>query len=385
MSIGAKVLVTVVVLGVIGAMFAAAGLVKGDTGVAVTNEKLERRDLESFVSSSGKIRARLEVNISANTTGPIKAIDVRAGQTVKKGDPLCHIDPKEIQTAIAKAGVAVEEARTRLTISEKHRDRSKADLDRLLDAATASKRELDAARSDYEVKEDEVHAATLSLQTSQTELERAQHELTKVDLVSPIDGLVTKVHLEVGEMVYGGQMAGGAGTVILVVSDVTEMQVELQVDETDITFVALEQKARVEIDAFPDKEFEGVVTEVGESPRSGAADNQAVTFDVVVTLVERPEGIKPGFSATAEIVTASREKVVAVPIQAVVGREVDGAEVEGVFLNAGGKAKFTKVEIGIQGEKYFEVLSGLDEGEDVINGPYTVLRDLKDDDAVQSD
>ena len=285
MSTLGKTAIGLVGLGVIGAIIAANLTLKGDGGAEVTREKIERRDIESFVNTSGKTRAKLDVNISANTTGPIKRIPVRAGQAVAKGDPLCQIDPKEIQTAIAKAGVAVEEARTRLTISEKHRDRAKADLDRLMEAATASKKELDTARSDFEVKMDEVHAASLALQTAQTELERAEHELTKVELVSPIDGIVTKVHLKEGEMVYGGQMAGGAGTVIMVVSDVSEMQVELQVDETEIIRVKPGQEARVQIDAYPDTEFKGVVTEVAESPRAG--DNQAVTFDVVVTLTER--------------------------------------------------------------------------------------------------
>lgn len=383
MSPLAKVVIGLAGVGVIGAIVAANFMMKNDDGAAVTHEKVERRDLESFVSASGKTRPRLEVNISANSTGPIKKLAVREGQTVQKGDLLVQIDPKEIQTRIAQAKTAVEEAETRLSIAEKLRDRAQQDLQRLLDVGTSSQKDIDAARSDFEVKEDEAHAASLSLRSAETELERAEHELTKVDIVSPLDGVVTKKHLEEGEMVYGGQMAGGAGTVIMVVSNVSKILVELQVDETDIINVAVEQKVRVEIDAYPDRKFEGVVTEVAESPRAAQADNQAVIFDVVVTLTETD--VKVGLSATAEIVTALREKVVAVPIQAVVGREVDGQEVEGVFQNAGGKAKFKKIEIGIQGEKYFEVIDGLGEGEDAITGPYTVLRDLKDDDPVKSD
>lgn len=400
MSTRAKVLIAVAVVLVVGGMFAASTLLKRDSSEKVTTEKIETRDIESVVSASGNIRAKTEVEISANTTGPIKQIAVQEHQMVKKGDLLCEIDPKEILTALTKAKNAVEEAKTRLRIAEEKRDRSKQELERLQGLATTSDKDLDAAKSDVTIKKDEAHAAELGLKSAKADLERANHELTKVRIESPLDGCVTSVLKEVGETVVGGQMSGGAGTVIMVICDISEMQVELEVDETNIIRVKKDQPALVEIDAFPDEEFKGVVTRVGASPRrgpSGAAQG-AVTFDVVITLLEKPEVIPVGLSATAEIITADKKDAVGLPIQAVVVREyavdendqlvradknddkMKRKEFEGVYLIVDGKAQFRPVELGIYGQKYFEVLAGLKPGEEVVTGPNNILRDIKDDD-----
>lgn len=405
MSKKGKIIIAVVGVVIIGGIVSANVLIKRDPSSVVKTEKIEARDIQAVVSASGNIRAKTEVEISANTTGPIKQIAVAERQMVKKGDLLCEIDPKEILTALTKAKTAVEEAETRLRIAEEKRDRSKQELERLQGLATTSAKDVDAAKSDVAIKKDEAHAATLGLKSSKADLERANHELTKVRIESPLDGCVTSVLKEVGETVVGGQMSGGAGTVIMVICDISEMQVELEVDETDIIHVEKDQPARIEIDAYHDKEFKGVVTRVGASPRrgpSGAAEG-GVTFDVVITLLEKPEGMPVGLSATAEIVTSEKKGAVAVPIQAVVGREyavdedeqlvraeknsdeMKRKEFEGVYLIVDGKAQFRPVELGIYGEKYFEVLAGLEPGEEVVTGPNNILRDIKDDDPLSSE
>lgn len=401
MSTGVKILIVLAGLAVLGGLFAANMDWKGGAGSSVTVEKIQKRDIESLVSASGRVRAKVRVEISANTTGPIQSIPVKVKNAVKKGDLLCRIDPKEIRTAITKAETAVADADKRLSISRKLRDKAKLDLDRIKNVLTTPPKALDEAVSALSIREDEVSGAELFLKTAGTELERAQHELTKVDIVSPQDGVVTDVNREVGEMVYGGAF-GGNGTVILVVSDLSEMQVELEVDETDVVLVKEGQEAKVAIDAWPDRKFKGEVTEVAASPKEAAAGQtrSAVAFEVVVKLIEVPDVIYSGMSATAEIVAARREQAVAVPIQALNGREyavneageiVRGAdapkdlkrkELEGVFQIVDGKARFKPVEVGIMGEKYYEVLKGLEPDEEVVTGPHTILRDLKDDAAV---
>jgi HlyD family secretion protein len=249
-------------------------------------------------------------------------------------------------------------------------------------------------------------------------LENANFDLGKVRIDSPISGIVTRRNIEEGETVVVGTM-NNAGTVLLTVADLSVLETEVEVDETDIPFIALGQLAKVTIDAFPDKTFPGRVTEVGSSSivTAGAATSRATNFKVVVTLEGEVPDVRPGFTCTAVITTATREKTVAVPIQAMTVREMlvnaDGSlvratptegrtpparrlttavelepgqsrkEIEGVFMVTDGKAVFTPVTIGIAGDKYYEVIDFLKGGDEVIIGPFTSVRSMKDGDAVK--
>jgi HlyD family secretion protein len=225
-------------------------------------------------------------------------------------------------------------------------------------------------------------------------------------------GLITRLNIEAGETVVVGTM-NNPGTVLMTIADMSIIQAELEVDETDIVDVTLGQPVEVAIDALPDEAFEGSVTKIGSSALQGAlgaTSQQATNFEVEVTLAGKIPGARPGFSCTADITTATRERVIGVPIQALTVREVlrddqgqivreskkkdesisdettvDRAdtEEEGVFVVRDGEAIFTPIEIGIAGEKYFEVLSGLEEGDRVITGPFDSVRDLKDGDTVK--
>ena len=236
---------------------------------------------------------------------------------------------------------------------------------------------------------------------------------------SPIDGIVTRRNIEQGEMVMIGTM-NNAGTVLLTIADMSVIEAEVEVDETDVPFVRIGQGAKVTIDAMPDKEFTGKVTEIGNSPiqaTTAAAGTTATNFKVTVQLDEQIPDVRPGFTCTAEIATANRQQVVSVPIQAMVVREmvVDDKdnivrqprddtrkrgvetpvsaqelpagqkrkELEGVFVTRDGRAEFLPVKTGIAGDKYFEVTSGLKEGDLVITGPFNSVRDLQDGDQIK--
>jgi HlyD family secretion protein len=270
--------------------------------------------------------------------------------------------------------------------------------------ATASERQIETQR--------------LRMQQEEASLENAKYNLSKVRIESPITGIITRRNIEEGETVVVGTM-NNAGTVLLTVADMSVIEAEVEVDETDIPSVQLGQKAKITIDAMPGKTFTGKVTEIGNSPIQAAgtasASTQATNFKVKVTVDSEIPDVRPGFTCTAEITTATRKGVVSVPIQATTVREMvvdkDGKivreprndkrpsrtsvqaselkpgqerkELEGVFIVRDNRAEFVPMKTGIAGEKYFEVLSGLKEGDQVIVGPFASVRELADGTAVK--
>jgi HlyD family secretion protein len=258
------------------------------------------------------------------------------------------------------------------------------------------------------------------MQQEQASVENAKLNLSKVRIESPLTGIITRRNIEEGETVVIGTM-NNAGTVLLTVADMSVIEAEVEVDETDIPNVLLGQPAKVTIDAMPGKSFTGKVTEIGNSPiqaTGSTSSSQATNFKVKVTLDHEIPEVRPGFTCTAEITTATRTQVVSVPIQATAVREVvvdkDGKmvrdesqgpqrgrgatttvaaqelkpgqerkELEGVFVVRDNKAVFTPVKTGIAGEKYFEVMSGVNPGDQVIIGPFSSVRELKDGQAVK--
>ncbi len=417
------------VLGIVAALVA-AGAVGGyfyhqrQQLPEVQVEAIARRNLEALVSASGKVQPKKLVNISADTVGRVTKLSVEEGDFVKKGQFLLQIDPELLESAVElneaglaaareavrAARVAVETARANLDLAEQnlarltrlHRDElvSREVLDR-------AEAEMKVRRSELEARETEVRAQEQRLEQEVAALRSARHNLSKVTLVSPMDGLVSRLNIEEGETVLVGTM-NNPGTVLLTVADMSVVQAELEVDETDITDVALGQPGRVTIDAIPDREFAGRVTKIGSSPLESQtqAQRQATMFEVEVTLDTGVPEARPGFSCTADITTATRVDAISVPIQALTVREVypdaegnlhprtrdeewppsppvEGDEIEGVFVLRDGRAEFTPVEIGIAGEEYFELLEGLKEGDEVIIGPFDQVRDILHRDRVR--
>ncbi|MGH9320085.1 MAG: efflux RND transporter periplasmic adaptor subunit [Vicinamibacteria bacterium] len=389
-------------------------------------EAIARRKLEAVVSASGKVQPKRLVNISADTIGRVTKLSVEEGDLVAKGQFLLQIDPETLASAVelseaglgaareavGSAKVAVETARANLDLSEQNLSRiTRLHRDQLvsqevLDRAEA---EVKVRRSELEARETEVRAMAQRLEQEVAGLRSARHNLSKVTIVAPMDGLVSRLNIEEGETVLVGTM-NNPGTVLMTIADMSVVQAELEVDETDIIDVALGQVARVEIDAFPDRELEGRVTKIGSSSLEpdvmSGNQRQATMFEVEVTLDGQVLDARPGFSCTADITTATRLDVVSVPIQALTVREVypdsegnlhtrtrgeeweppeaiEPDEVEGVFVVRDGKAYFTPVQIGIAGEQYFELESGLAEGDEVIIGPFDSVRDLMDQDEVR--
>lgn len=265
----------------------------------------------------------------------------------------------------------------------------------LADRELVPRSELDASRAELRAREAALAAAQNRVNQAVASLRSARHDLARVTITSPIDGVVTRLNVEEGEVAMIGTM-NQPGTVLLVIADLGVMEATVEVDETDVVNIEPGQTAEVTIDAFPDTIFSGTVTEVSTSPRimpTAAGPAQGVTdFEVTITLDGSLPAARSGLSASADIVTATRENALVIPIQSLVVRTVvaDTAsggvvEREGVFVVREREAAFVPVKVGIAGDRYFEVVEGLEEGDRVVSGPYQALRDLVDGTLVEAE
>ncbi|MYJ17261.1 MAG: HlyD family efflux transporter periplasmic adaptor subunit [Gemmatimonadetes bacterium] len=278
---------------------------------------------------------------------------------------------------------------------------------RARDSLLVSRQDVENAETDLEVQQSLRDAAVYGVNQAQAAVEEARDQLSKTIIRAPISGRVTRLNVEQGETVIVGTM-NNPGSLVLTVSDLSVMEVVLEVDETDVPEISLGDSAAVELDAFPDLVFPGTVTEIGNSairPPSqvaGTGQTPTIDFEVVVTLENPAAELRPDLSATAEVVTDTRIDQLAIPIIALTLREEDregpngetssqdggrtaSEPIEGVFVVKDGIAVFTPVEIGIAGQEYFEVVSGLSEGDSVVSGPYQVVRTLADSSEVRAD
>lgn len=366
---------------------------RGEDLVEVKTQTLETRDLVSKVSANGVIDAARKVDLSANVMGQIVNLAVREGDRVEKGDFLLQIDQTQLAATADGAAASLkalfhERDAARAAAEEARRNFERAE--RSFGDELIPESELDRARSAVDSAVAQVAAIEQRIDRARADLAGARDTLSKTKMTAPIGGVVTRLPVEEGEVAVIGTM-NNPGTVLMTISDLSTVEAVLEVDETDIPYVALGQRAEVTIDAYDDETFEGVVTEVGSSPIEKAGDD-AIDFEVHVRLEAPPAGIRPGFSCSADIITDRRDAAIALPIQALVLREHPdtGDDEEGVYrmTSAGepGEAseiEFVAVETGITGETDVEALSGVEAGDEIVTGPFQALRDIEDGDRVE--
>ena len=421
------------------------------TGPEVEVEAVERRSLEAIVSASGTIVPQLTVDISADTMGRVTRLAFDEGDQVGRGQFLLEIDPEALRSLVDRGEaalrasrssqtqmeVAIESAQVNLTLARDHLKRQENLWGLQLIARDVIEQALaDVTLRESELQQRKIDVATQVERISQDEanLDSARYDLTKVTITSPFAGVVTRRNIEEGETVVVGTM-NNAGTVLATIADLSVIEAEVEVDETDIPSIRLGQSAVVTIDALPDEEFAGIVTEIGNSPMQAGqgAGTQATNFKVVVTLNDEIPNVRPGFTCTADITTAFRDDAIAIPIQSATVREVildangqmvrqviredeeetldgnpigarfsmrfggdgavedetvrdddaEGEELEGVFVARQGQAVFLPVLTGIAGERHFEALYGVVAGDLVITGPFSEVRNLNDGDAIR--
>jgi HlyD family secretion protein len=373
------------------------GFSRAPKAVEVQVAKVGREDLQAKVSANGKVQAQRKVDLSATVAGQVTRLAVKEGDSVKKGQFLLQIDPANLRAAARSTAASVQALTRDLESARATLAQAKIDSRRAEDnhkARIIADADLDRARTSLATAEAAVLAAERRVEQARATFEGAQDTLGKTTVVSPMDGVVTAKRVEEGEVAVVGVL-NQPGTVLLTVSDMSVVESEMEVDETSIPSVKLGQEAVVRIDAYPNQSFEGVVTEVGNSPivKTGT-QNEAVKFKVKIQIKNPPRGIKPGLSVQADILTGFRADALVVPLQALVVRDVErkpgetrpaGAprEEEGVYLMEGGKARFRALKTGLLGELSTEVLDGLKEDESLIVGPFKALRTLKDGDAVK--
>jgi HlyD family secretion protein len=373
----------------------------------VTTAKVEKVDLLSKVTANGKVQARRKVDLSALVMGQIVNLAVKEGDKVNKGQLLLQIDKAQLAAAAAGSAASLAAMRNDLVAAKATAEQARADYARANENYKAkilsesdfqkTKSALDTARANLAATEERMNSAGAALAGS-------RDSLSKTTVTSPIAGIVTGLPVKEGEVTVIGTM-NNAGTQLMTISDMSEVEAVMMVDETSVPQVKIGQTANLMIDAYPGQKFKGTVTEVGSSPilkndpdlLSMVANSEAINFKVKIRVQDPPPTIRPGFSVTAEIVTGRNEGATAIPIQALVVRDVPKKDKkaasasgrpeteEGVYLVKGGKIEFQKVETGLAGELMIEVKTGPSVGQDIVTGPFKVLRQVKEGDKVVVD
>jgi HlyD family secretion protein len=386
-----KLLIILAVVVVLGAIVMGNLRSRREKAVKVTVEKVQRHDLTSIVSASGEIKPKKNINISAQVPGRIIKIGVEEGDEVKAGDFLLKLDSTQYEAIADRDQNFIRAAKADLIQAEARLQRDKNSLDRMLKLFAddlISKDQIEQAQSQYDITAAQANAIRFQIKQAEASLKSTMDNLAKTTYGSPIDGVITSLRVEEGEVAIIGTM-NNPGTVLMTIADLSVMEVEVEVDETDVVGVTLGQEAKVRVDAFPSTVFAGKVTEVGSSAlqktTAGASTQESKDFKVVVTLDNPDRKIKPGLSASADIIVSERKQAVAVPISALVLRDKPNAEKnaaareeEGVYTVEAGRAKFVPVDKGITGGMLIEITSGLTEGREIVTGPYASLRELKD-------
>jgi HlyD family secretion protein len=408
MKTSVKWVIGLVAVGGLGALGVVAAKKQGTKPTEVRVEGVESRDLVASVTASGQIEPRTKVDVSADITGKIVRLSVREGDVVKKGQFLLQIDPDAATAAMQRAEAQLASAKAQAAQQKANFIQAQRNYERSLQIkkstpALVSEEQLEQLKTQVEVGQALLEAATFSVEQSVASVRDAKQALGRTTITAPMSGKVTRLNVEEGEVAIMGTLNKDAAT-LLTISDMSVLETKVKVDETDVARISVGDSAIIQIDAFPDTTFIGKVVEISNSSvtkagATGATGDQAIDYEVRVQLVDAPSDTRPDFSATARIVTATRLKALSIPIIALTVREneelpngdsavtmgkaptkeVGKRDVEGVFIvGADNKVTFRTVKVGIAGERHYEVLSGLKAGEQIVAGTYQAIRELKD-------
>ncbi len=391
-----------------------------DKGTSVEIANVNTLTIVETVSATGKIQPEIEVKISSEVSGEIIALNVIEGQVVKKGDLLVKINPDLYTSGYNRTVSNLSGTKANLSQADASFKEAKANYDRnktLFDKGIISKADWDKSVATFEVAKANKQSAYFSVQSASATVNEAKDNLGRTTIYAPADGTISVLNVELGERVLGTQQM--AGTEILRVANLNNMEVEVDVNENDIVKIKVGNEAKVEVDAYLKKQFKGVVTSIYNSASSTLTADQVTNFKVKIRILKESyqdllEGkpityspFRPGMTATVDIITKTRANVLAVPISSVVvksdttavkGYKVDkesddkkaapksDKKLECVFVKVGSKAKIRIIKTGIQDDTNIEVLTGLKKGDVVITGPYsTVSKDLNSGDKVTTD
>ena len=411
------ILVLLVVLAIVGKK---AGWFGKPEIVEISVEKPTKRTITETITANGKIQPEVEVKISPEVSGEIIELPIKEGDHVEKGVLLCKIKPDTYLSYKERAIAAVNTSKARLTQSEAQLAQQQLSFNRskqLYEQKAISESEFETARTNFEVTQADVKSAKYSVESAEASLKEAEENLRKTTIYAPISGTISKLNVELGERVVG--TAQFTGTEILRIANLNRMETRVDVNENDIVRVKMKDTALIEVDAYVDRKFKGIVTQIANSASvQGTSTDQVTSFEVRIFLLEssytdlitskNPSPFRPGMSTTVEIQTETRPNIITIPIQAVTTRSdssktlnakegfsemSDGQQVsstvtqnpkpeelkEVVFIAKGDSAKMVEVKTGIQDNMYIEIKDGLTGEEDVVVAPYSAIsRKLKD-------
>ncbi len=368
--------------------------------ISVQTEKVTRRTITQVVTATGKINPEYQVKIIAEATGEIVYLPVQEGDIVKKGQLLLRIKPDIYEAQKNSAEARLAQAKSSLNATKALLEKVEAEYKRvqgLAQKGLASEADLETAKSTYLQTLGNYESQKSIVSQAEAALKEAIETLNKTYVYSPINGTISKLSVELGERVIGSAFTG---TELLTVADLSNMEATVDVDENDVVLVSIGDTARIHIDAFGERVFKGIVSQIGNSAKTTGLGTQeeVVNFEVKIKLIDLDDKIRPGMSCDADIETETKPNVLAVPIQSVTARlkekpdNLKGDEEnpvskngkrnkpkEVVFIADNGKAKMVEVKTGISDDNYIEIIQGLKGDEEVISGPYRAIsRELDD-------
>lgn len=368
---------------------------RADHDLEVQTDKAQKQEIIQKVTATGKIQPRTQVKISADVSAKIKTLAVVEGQWVEKGALLVELDRERYLAAVESGEASVRSAQANAGLVRQTMDQAQKDFTRskeLLANGLESTSGLDTRETAYQVESSRYKAALEQVEQARGALKQAKDDLSKTTIYAPMPGTVSELNKKVGEIALGSQFQAD---VILVIADLSEMEAEVDVDENDITSVAVGQRADIQVDALPDHVLQGTVREIGSSAKSSASggSDQKTEFEIKVAIALAPKELRPGMTASADIVTKTNPSALSVPLQCVALRTVDQLAAKGekrkdaeahykpdkdgfvevVFCIEKGRAVARQVKSGIQSEERIEIVDGLKEGDEVVTGSYRAI------------
>ncbi|MFN3194830.1 MAG: efflux RND transporter periplasmic adaptor subunit [Chlorobiota bacterium] len=363
--------------------------------ITVRTQKVEKRTITQKVNAIGKLNPETEVKISSEASGEIISLPVMEGDTVKKGQLLARIKPDIIETQLQQYQAALDASKTDIDYQKSSLERAEYEFDRVRELYKdeyVSKQDLDRAKTNLDQTRSQYQNSLARYEQAKASLKQIQRNASRTTITSPIDGIVTSLNVEKGEKVLG--TVQNMGTEMMIISDLSVMNTNVDVDENDIVLISLGDTSNIEIDAFPDRIFKGVVQEIGHSAKLSAqsSQDQVTNFEVKIRLLDLDPKMRPGMSCNVDIETDTRTDVVAVPLQSVTVRVNSGGSEEKskirkvnndkkdepkpqtvVFKVEGDKVKTVNVETGISDQGYIELTSGLEDGAEIVSGSFTAI------------
>lgn len=390
-----KIVTAIIVLTIIGVVTFQLTKKEENTGIEVEVAKVELATIIQKVNATGKIQPKTKVNISADVSAKINRLEVKEGDWVEKGQFLVELDRERYVASLESQEANVRSAQAQAKLVNENMQQTKRVLDRareLVEKKLDSQSVLDSAQAAYQVEVARYESSLDTVEQAKGMLKQSQDALSKTTIYAPMSGTISKLNKELGEIAIGSQFQED---VIMIIANLNQMEALVKVDENDIVAIELGQEAAIEVDALLGRKIMGQVTEIASSAvdQQPGSNNQKTEFEVTISITSDVKQLRPGMTASADIVTDTREQAVSVPLQSVTVRTADQLKSEGktytpgedgfvevVFVVNNNKVEAKQVTTGIQGEALIEIIKGVTAGENIVTGSYRAIsRELEND------